>query len=276
MKEKRYIVDTTLRDGEQRPGIALRPQDKVKLALLLDELGVYEIEVGTPTIGVEGTKYIEEIKERRKQAKLSVWSRVNVEDVIYSVSCAPDLIHIGVPVSYVQIYNKLKKNKTWVHNSIRTCVKAAQNKGVEVTVGFEDASRADVGFMIHTAKLLKSLGVPTIRIADTVGVLSPARTNRIITEILQQVDICIEIHAHNDLGMAVANSIEAAKAGAKYVDCTLLGIGERTGNCNLYDFVNVGERIFDLGIPLSKISKAEKVLQQYKQNGGIVCSSKNV
>lgn len=265
MREKRYIVDTTLRDGEQRAGIALRPEDKVEIALLLDQLGVYEIEVGTPTIGVEGIKYIVDIKERKKHAKISVWSRVNVKDVIYSVSCAPDIIHIGVPVSYVQIYSKLKKNKTWVHKSICSCVEEAQKKGVDITVGFEDASRADVGFMIHTAKLLRSLGVTTIRLADTVGILSPSRARTIVHEILEHVDINLEMHAHNDLGMAIANSIEAAKAGVRFIDCTLLGIGERSGNCNLHDFVNATENIFDLGIEKNQIMIAEERLLKYQK-----------
>ncbi len=267
MKEMRFIVDTTLRDGEQRPGIALRPKDKVKLALLLDQLGIYEIEVGTPTIGVEGVQYIEEIQAKKTQARISVWSRVNVKDVIYSVSCTPDIIHIGVPVSYVQIYNKLNKNKAWVLNSVRSCVEEALGRGVDVTVGFEDASRADVGFMIHTAKLLKDLGVNRIRIADTVGILTPVRAGSIVRDIREHVDIGIEFHAHNDLGMAIANSIEAAKEGVNYIDCTVLGIGERSGNCNMYQFLLAAERLYDFCIDRSKVHHVEEVLMNIVNEG---------
>ncbi|SFR58248.1 beta/alpha barrel domain-containing protein [Anaeromicropila populeti] len=262
MRERRWIVDTTLRDGEQRPGIALRPEDKIQLALLLDDINVHEIEVGIPNVDTEGIDYVKEIMKKKKNSYISVWSRVNEEDVIYSVSCCPDIIHIGTPVSYVQIYSKLKKNKVWMQKTLARCVDIAMNHGVKVTVGFEDSSRADVGFMIHTARLLKDMGVETIRIADTVGVLTPCRTRTMIEEILEHVDINIEMHAHNDLGMAIANSIEGAKAGAKLIDCALFGIGERSGNCNMWEFLHAAERTFDFGIQKKKVREVEKAFEK--------------
>lgn len=258
MKEVRYIVDTTLRDGEQSPGIALRPDDKVKIAGLLDDLGVYEIEAGVPVLGEVEEESICRIIENKKKAKISVWSRMNVEDVRRSIACKPDIIHIGTPVSYIQIYSKLKKNKSWVIKNILECVGIAKNQGVNVTVGFEDSSRADIGFLLSLAKELKKAGVDIIRIADTVGVLTPSRTMELIQTLVSNTDLTIEMHIHNDLGMAVANSIIGAKAGAKFVDCTLFGIGERTGNCNLYDFVHAAETIFHLGMTKKQIKSVEE------------------
>ena len=109
VKEVRRIVDTTLRDGEQSPGIALQAEDKVRIAGLLDELGVYEIEAGVPMLGEMEEEGIYRIIENKKRAKISVWSRMNVNDVKRSIVCRPDIIHIGTPVSYIQIYSKLKK-----------------------------------------------------------------------------------------------------------------------------------------------------------------------
>lgn len=257
MKETKHIIDTTLRDGEQSPGIALRTEDKVKIAKLLDELGVYEIEAGVPVLSATEEEGICQIIQIRKNAKISVWSRMNLEDVRRSIVCKPDIIHIGAPVSYIQIYNKLKKNKVWVMKNVLSCVEIAKSQNVAVTVGLEDASRSDLGFLLSMIKELKKAGVDIIRIADTVGVLTPNRTKEIVETIKNYSDIKIEIHIHNDLGMAIANSIVGAKAGADYIDCTLFGIGERTGNCNFYDFVYSSDSIFQFAMNKKQIRAVE-------------------
>lgn len=255
--EKKKIVDTTLRDGEQSPGIAFTEKEKIEIATELDKIGVYEIEVGTPQMKVEGLDYIEKLKENCKNSKLSLWSRMKPEDVLVATSFKPDIIHIGTPVSYVQIYNKLKKNKSWVQKTIAECIEIAKSKGVEITVGFEDSSRADEGFIINLARFVKNIGADTIRIADTVGILTPKRAGSIIKSIKNEVDINIEFHAHNDLGMAIANSIESAKSGADLIDCTLLGIGERSGNCDLFNFLHSCDSIFDFGIDKKDVRAVE-------------------
>lgn len=262
MKETKYIVDTTLRDGEQSPGIALRIEDKVRIAKLLEELGVYEIEAGVPILSEAEEESIYRIIENRKKTRISVWSRMNISDVKRSITCKPDILHIGAPVSYVQIYSKLKKNKGWVIKNLLECVDAAKSRDIDVTVGLEDASRSDIGFMLSMIKELKRAGVDIIRIADTVGVLTPSRTKELVDTILSNTGMEIEMHVHNDLGMAVANSIIGAKAGAKYIDCTLFGIGERTGNCNLYDFVSAADSIFEFGIIRKQIRAVEQELYE--------------
>lgn len=258
MKETKYIVDTTLRDGEQSPGIALQIKDKVKIAKLLDEIGVYEIEAGIPVLSEEEEEAICQMIENTHTAKISVWSRLNLSDVKRSIACKPDIIHIGTPVSYIQIYSKLKKNKVWVMKNVLECVEAAKSQNVDVTVGLEDASRSDIGFMLSMIKELKGAGVNTIRIADTVGVLTPSRTKEMVETIKSNTDLNIEMHVHNDLGMAVANSMIGAKAGADYIDCTLFGIGERTGNCNFYDFVHASEAIFHFAMSIKQIRSVER------------------
>lgn len=262
MKETKYIVDTTLRDGEQSPGIVLRTEDKVKIAKYLDEIGVYEIEAGVPCLSQMEEEGICEILENTTNAKISVWSRMNVEDVKKTIACKPDIIHIGTPVSYIQIYSKLKKNKVWVQKSILECVAVARSQNIDVTVGLEDASRSDIGFLLSLIKELSKEGVKMIRIADTVGVLTPNRTKEIVETIKAYSDIKIEMHVHNDLGMAVANSIIGAKAGADYIDSTLFGIGERTGNCNFYDFIKASESIFQFAMTKKQIREVEKQVYQ--------------
>lgn len=262
MKEKKYIVDTTLRDGEQSPGIVLCSEDKLKIAKYLDEIGVYEIEAGIPCVSKMEEEGISRIKENTKNALISVWSRMNKEDIKKSIACKPDIIHIGTPVSYIQIYSKLKKNKVWVQKQILECVAIAQSEGVDVTVGLEDASRSDIGFVLSLIKELRKEGVKTIRLADTVGVLTPNRTKEIVETIKSNSDVKIEMHVHNDLGMAVANSIIGAKAGADYIDSTLFGIGERTGNCNFYDLVKASESIFQFAMTKKQIKEVERQVYQ--------------
>jgi len=265
VNKKIRLVDTTLRDGEQRPGIAMKIEHKIKIARLLDECRIYEIEAGTPCVGIEGEEYYQELRAIIKHSKISIWSRMNMKDLKKAILCKPDIIHIGVPISYVQIYTKLKKNKVWVHRNIAECMALILAENIQVTVGFEDASRADEGFMVETARHIKTLGGNIIRIADTVGVLTPSRTRNIIQSILTKVDIDIEFHGHNDLGMALANSIVGAGSGARYIDCTVFGIGERSGNCDLREFATAARHNFDMGIDRSKISNIEKTVKEILQ-----------
>jgi len=246
MNNNIFIVDTTLRDGEQSPDIAFSLKKKIAIAKIMDNNKIYQIEAGIPAMGEIEKRCIYKIMEQKKNSLISVWNRLNKQDLIDSIDCNPDIIHISIPVSDIQIYSKLKKDRKWVVNKVRECVNFVKDKDYEVTVGFEDASRADINFIIHMAKILKDLGVNRIRYADTVGVLIPSTTRTAITNILENVPIDIEMHAHNDFGMALANSIEAAKSGARFVDCTMNGIGERAGNCNLQEFIRVSSRLFNI------------------------------
>ena len=271
MKDVRHLVDTTLRDGEQSPGYALTKEQKLEIAAMLDAAGVYQIEAGIPAICAYEIDTLLEISQNKRNAKISVWNRLNESDIKHSFDCNPDIIHIGVPVSYVQIYTKLRKNKTWIIKTMASCVDLALCKGYEVTVGFEDASRADPTFMLALASTLKEMGVNRIRFADTVGVLSPTRTYETIHELISITGIEVEMHAHNDLGMAVANSLAAAKAGAKYIDTTILGIGERTGNCDFKKFISASELAFTVSpafsCALSVEKRAAKILVKDRKDG---------
>ncbi len=259
MRKTLKIVDTTLRDGEQCPGIIFSPEDKIKLALVLDKMGFEEIEVGIYDRKTEGREYLREIMEKRKNSKISLWARLIPGDVLEAVKQKPDLIHIAAPVSYVQIYSKLNKNKQWVEKTLVQCMEIADTFHVPVTIGFEDCSRADTGFMIRLAYLAENLGVKTIRLADTVGIFTPTKAGKLIKELKGKTSLPIEAHEHNDFGMAVANSLEMANLGAGYIDCTLFGIGERAGNCNLYDFVHAAEMRFDMGIEKRNILEMQEL-----------------
>jgi homocitrate synthase NifV len=235
--EQVRIIDTTLRDGGQAPGIVFSQSEKLEIAAFLDESGVYQIEAGSPAVGESERAAIRSIAERVKRAKVAVWNRLSTKDIAYSFECEPDVIHLCAPVSEAHIRTKLRQTEAWVQKTLAECVDFAKNRGYAVSVGYEDASRADMPFLYALTRMLEPLDVAFVRYGDTVGVLTPSRTKQAIGELCALTRIPVGIHTHNDLGMAVANAVAAVKVGARYVDATLSGIGERAGNCDLGAFV---------------------------------------
>lgn len=246
MNKDVYIVDTTLRDGEQCPGKIFSKDEKLNIAKYLENTGVYQIEAGIPAMGNYDKEIIKNIIANRKSILVSTWNRINIKDIISSIECNPDIIHLSVPTSDIQIFSKLNKDKQWVEKTTVECVGFAKDNGFQVTVGFEDASRTNVDYLIKLCEILKNLGVNRVRYADTLGILTPDKLNDSIIKIIKNTGMDVEIHAHNDFGMAIANSIEAVKIGAKYVNCTLGGIGERAGNCDLEEFMRASEKFFTI------------------------------
>lgn len=239
------IVDTTLRDGEQCAGKAFSIDEKVEIARYLDESNIYQIEAGIPAMGDLEKECIRRILNIRRNSLISTWNRMNKEDILNSIDCKPDLIHISVPTSDIQIYSNLGKDKAWIEKNLRACVFLARDNGYDVTIGFEDASRAEINYLINLCHIVQKMGVKRIRYADTVGILMPSTVKDAVKTIINNTGIEIEIHAHNDFGMAIPISLEAVKSGAKYVDCTLDGIGERAGNCNLQEFIRISDKFLE-------------------------------
>jgi len=260
MKARRYILDTTLRDGEQMAGICFTREQKLKIAALLDEVGVYQIEAGVPAASKQEKEIITRIMENRKNALISVWGRLVPADIEHAADCKPDIIHISVPVSDTHIYSKLKKDKDWVISRLYACLDLIGKYNIPLSAGFEDAFRGELTFMRTVAKILADFGVTRIRLSDTVGVAEPSVVRNVFTELSPRAQGKAELgfHAHNDLGMAVANTVEAAKCGCLYADVTVCGIGERAGNCDLAQLVTASSGVFDWGITPEGALKLQK------------------
>lgn len=242
MNDAVYVVDTTMRDGEQRAGLAFSVADKIACARLLDAAGVDQIEAGTPSMGKEEQDAIRGMMQERTRTRVSAWNRLSEDDLRASFACKPDIIHIGVPVSDIQIERKLRRSRAWVEAQMRRCAALALDAGYIVTLGFEDASRAEQSFVLHLANVARELGVRSVRYADTVGVAHPSRVRAEVGALCAVLPV--ECHMHSDLGMAEANSLAAAQAGARYVDTTFLGIGERAGNCDFVRFMRAARGHF--------------------------------
>ena len=219
-------------------GVELGFDDKIEFAKIIDSKDVYQIEAGTPAMGGDEKKSIEQLMSLGLKSKVSAWNRMNISDIKHSIDCRVDIVHISVPISDIQIKWKLGRNRVWVINEMKRSVYYAKEKGYEVVVGLEDASRTSTEFLMHIIREAKELGVQRVRYADTVGILYPDKIYKQIKQIKKNIDISIEFHAHNDFGMAVANSVSAVMAGAEFVDSTFGGIGERAGNCDYVKLIN--------------------------------------
>lgn len=249
------LVDTTLRDGEQAAGVAFSAEEKKAIAEKLAAIGITEIEVGTPAAGDGEMQTIREIVEMNLPCRLTGWCRANQYDIDCAHACGLSAVHISLPVSEIHM-RVLNKDKAWVLEQICKLATHARQDFEFVSLGLQDASRADFDFLVQFIELAQASGVQRVRLADTVGLWDPMQTYRTIVEIRKQTSsLQIGFHAHNDLGMATANTIAAIRAGVDAVDVTVNGLGERAGNACL-DEVVMASRVslgLDCGIDTQQL-----------------------
>jgi len=233
MGRKIRFVDTTLRDGEQTAGVVFANHEKLEIASMLDELGIDQLEVGTPVMGGDEKEAIKDIAKAGLSASIMAWNRANMEDVKEAIDCGVDAVAISISTSDIHIKNKLKKSREWVLEQMAKTAEFAKSQGVYVSVNAEDASRTDMDFLVKFAQQAKRAGADRLRFCDTLGILSPFKTAEMVGELVDKTGIDVEMHTHNDLGMATANALAGIEAGASYAGVTVNGLGERAGNAPL-------------------------------------------
>lgn len=241
-----YINDTTLRDGEQAAGVAFTVAEKVMFAAMMDAIGVQELEVGIPAMGSTEAEAISQMMRLGLKTQLTSWNRAVQSDIDASLACGLQRVHISVPVSEIQIAVKFQGNCQQVFDRLRQTVGYACDRGLYVSVGGEDSSRADSNFLAEVAAAAQDWGASRFRFCDTVGILDPLMTYEKVQQLVHQLDIPIEMHTHNDLGMATANAIAGIRAGATSVNTTVNGLGERAGNAALEEVVMALKRIYGI------------------------------
>lgn len=237
MDSEIIIDDTTLRDGEQTAGVVFSLEEKKSIARELDAIGVGELECGIPAMGEEERRSIRALVEMGLDARLITWNRAVVSDIRASLACGVQAVDISLSVSDIHIERKLRKSRDWVKEQLKRALGFAKEHGLYVSVGGEDASRADVGFLLELMEIGRSMGADRFRFCDTLGILDPFTTYEKVRFLRERVDLDIEIHTHNDLGMATANAVAGIRAGARFVNTTVNGLGERAGNAALEEVV---------------------------------------
>ncbi len=243
-KRKIWMVDTTLRDGEQAPGVVFSTREKLDIAATLAGIGVDEIEAGIPAMGEMACLDIKKIAKLNLPCILSSWCRAKTEDLEKAATCNTPGVHISFPTSSV-LLKTFDKDEAWVMNSLEELVGLGRKYFDQVSVGAQDATRTSREFLQQFAGLAFESGADRLRLADTVGMITPSMVIGIIGDLTQNVPgFSLEFHGHNDLGMATANAVSAVEAGASALSVTVNGLGERAGNAPLEE---VSMALFEVG-----------------------------
>ena len=239
------IFDTTLRDGEQSPGCSMNLTEKVRMATKLQELGVDIIEAGFPIASEGDFAAVRAVAAQCTKVKVAALCRTAEQDVARAAEALEyavhPRIHTFVATSDIHLQHKLKKTRGEVIEMTRAAVSQARNYAEEVEFSAEDATRSDVDYLCEVLDAAVDAGASVLNIPDTVGYTTPMEYGRLVERVNERVvrgrDVTISVHCHNDLGLAVANSLAAIEAGARQVECTINGIGERAGNASLEEIV---------------------------------------
>jgi homocitrate synthase NifV len=231
------IVDTTLRDGEQTPGVAFTVAEKLAIARRLDQAGVPFIEAGIPAMGADEAEAVAAIVADRLSARIVVWNRAVESDIDRSFAVGAVDIHVSFPVSDLMLARKLGKDRQWALEKVATIGAYVARRGGILSVGAEDASRADERFLADFGRAAERAGAVRFRYCDTVGLSDPFAIRDQIGRLRNVLTVDLEVHTHNDFGLATANALGGMEGGATYIDTTIAGLGERAGNAPLEEVV---------------------------------------
>lgn len=243
MDKRLIIFDTTLRDGEQSPGCSMHLKEKLDFAEALESLGVDVIEIGFPASSKEDFISCVEISKVLKKSSIAALCRCNKDDIEKAYKAIREAkkprLHVFIATSDIHLKSKLHISRDECIQKISESTKFAKSLVSDVEFSFEDATRTDISFLIKAAKTAVEAGANTVNFPDTVGFSFPEEMTRMISTLRKEIpnNIILSTHCHNDLGLAVANSIAAIKSGANQVECTVSGIGERAGNAALEEIV---------------------------------------
>lgn len=242
------LIDTTLRDGAQAPHVALSLDDKISIVSMLYNAGITIFEAGIPAMSPAERNDLLQLKELFPQCIFIGWCRATLEDIEHACACRCDCIHISYPVSPLHI-NIVNFTEQGILHSLPKLVATARKNTKSVSIGAQDASRARLPFVAQFCAAALDAGAQRIRIADTVGILTPLKTLALFKRLMDIVPgSMLEFHGHNDLGMATANTVVALESGADFASVTVNGIGERAGNAPLEEVVMAIKETTSIGL----------------------------
>ena len=265
------LLDTTLRDGEQAVGVIFTRWEKERIAGLLAELGVPAIEAGFPALGPEEKECVRtvananlKVKGDGPQLEVNAFARARREDVSAAAACGVHGVIISISTSDVHIERKFRHSREWVLAQVEEAAEAAKKYGLAFTVSGEDASRTDLSFLVEYYRLAERLGARMVRYCDSLGIEDPFTTYKRIKLIRKEISLPIEMHMHNDFGMATANALAGIRAGASSVVVSIGGLGERTGNSPLEEVVMALKYLYgvDLNVNTSRFREVAEYVAE--------------
>jgi homocitrate synthase NifV len=262
MKMDLRLEDTTLRDGEQAPGVAFDTATKREILDALIAAGVRSIEVGIPAMGGEELKFVSSCTERQDEARLVAWHRGVRSELEATLDLGFRSVHIGLPTSGNLLRASVKKTRGWLLETARALVCVAKDRGAFVSISAEDVGRTEPGFLQEYAAAVAAAGADRIRLSDTIGVLDPQAYGQCVRAVCAAVSVPVQCHTHNDFGLATANTLAGLQAGAQWFHVTVNGIGERAGMPDIAQVAVALKCLYDrdLGIDLSHLSSLSRLV----------------
>lgn len=258
------VCDVTLRDGEQMPGVVFRADEKLDIALRLNEIGVEVIEAGFPVVSQGEMNAVKEVCNLGLDAKISALSRSVRKDVDAALDCGVDMVSVFIATSDLHLKHKLHMSCPEAIKCALDTVEYAKDHGLIVRFSAEDATRTDFEILKKLYKKAEEYHADYVSVADTVGIMNPRTTYYMISEIKKAVGIPICMHCHDDLGMALANTLAGAEAGAKQLHTTVNGIGERSGNTPLEELLVALRLHHDIDrYDLTKLKDLSQLVETY-------------
>jgi 2-isopropylmalate synthase len=258
------VFDTTLRDGEQSPGVALRVEEKVRIAEALADLGVAVIEAGYPAVSRGETEAVKAIARLGLPSKVCALSRCERGDIDRAVDAGVDWVHVFIATSELHMKYKLRMTPEEVYSRAVEMVEYAKSRGVTVHFSCEDATRSERSFLLKVYKGAAEAGADSVDIPDTVGVAIPEVMKELVREVRGVTGLPVAVHCHEDMGLATANTLAGVEAGAEMVHVTINGIGERAGNTSLEEVVLALETLYGVrtGIRLEKLASVSRLVSR--------------
>lgn len=267
LPENVWIFDTTLRDGEQTPGVSITNDEKITIAAQLDKLGVRVIEAGFPANSKAEKHTIKEISKIGFKSDICGLARVIKNDIDACIDCDVDIIHTFASTSDLHLKYQINKTREEVKEIVVKAVEYIKEHGFQCLFSPMDATRTDLDYLIDVCRAVESAGANMINVPDTVGVMTPPSMSYLISEIKKRIRIPLDVHCHNDFGLAVPNSLAAVEAGAAEVQVTINGLGERAGNADLEQTVMSLEALYGIntGINTKYLKETSELVERFSQ-----------
>lgn len=265
LPDKITIYDSTLRDGEQMPGVHFTPEQKVSIATKLDEVGVHQIEAGFPAVSDEEKRTVRQVAKLGLDADVICLARTLPADIEAAAACDVDMVLLFIATSEIHLNYKLKMTREEVVGRVTSSLDYAHALGLKASLSTEDSTRSDMGFLLDVYRVSEKSHAARLGITDTLGCAGPPAISYIVRRVREATKAPISAHLHNDFGFAMANSIAALSNGAEAITTTVGGMGERAGNVPLEQFVMALKHLYkrDLGIKTEEMSELSKMVFSY-------------